>query len=42
MIFSDLGAQEVIKARTFLGYVNITKYPPKPPYIEIVQGSLTY
>lgn len=41
-IFPELNSQEVIKNRTSSGYVNITKDPPKPPYIEIVPGSLTF
>jgi len=41
-LFSGLTGQEIIKGRTSSGYVNITKDPPKPPYIEIVPGSLTF
>jgi len=35
-------AQQPIKARSNSGYVNITKDPPKPPYLEIIKGSLTF
>jgi len=35
-------AQEVVSAVSQSGYVNITKDPPKPPYLEIVKGSLSF
>jgi hypothetical protein len=41
-LFLPLRSQEVIKARTNPGYVNITKELAKPPYLEIVPGSLTF
>jgi hypothetical protein len=37
-----LYSQEIIKGRTNSGYVNISKEPPKPPYLEIVRGSLQF
>jgi hypothetical protein len=46
MIFSFSKAQELNKAWTPVGYVNISKdLPkelPKPPYIEIIPGSLAF
>ncbi len=35
-------AQEQVSAVSKSGYVNITKDPPKPPYLEIVKGSLNF
>lgn len=34
--------QQPFKSRSNQGYVNITKEPPKPPYLEIVKSSLTF
>jgi hypothetical protein len=42
MIFSLIKAQQSNSAKTPAGYVNISKDPPKPPYIEIVPGSLAF
>ncbi|MCF8352544.1 MAG: hypothetical protein K9H15_15355, partial [Bacteroidales bacterium] len=43
IIFSaSVMAQNGVKARSDAMYVNITKDPPKPPYIEFVEGSLTF
>ena len=46
MLFSTLKSQEIIKARTNSGFVNITKdkinSTPIPPYLEIVTGSLAF
>lgn len=35
-------AQQTISGTSQKGYVNITKDPPKPPYLEIVQSSITF
>ena len=36
LIFSiGISAQEVVEGVSKNGYVNITKDPPKPPYLEI-------
>lgn len=37
-----LQGQEIIVKRTLQGYVNISKDPPKVPFIEIVKGSLVF
>jgi hypothetical protein len=42
VFLSGLNGQEATKSRTGSGYVSITKDPPKPPYIEIVPGSLAF
>ncbi|RLD85160.1 MAG: hypothetical protein DRJ09_13240 [Bacteroidetes bacterium] len=38
---SSLFAQEVVSGVSKSGYINITKDPPKPPYLEIVPGSVS-
>lgn len=35
MIISIVSAQETVSGVSKSGYVNITKDPPKPPYLEI-------
>ena len=38
----NLQSQDAARARTGSGYVSISKEAPKPPYIEIVPGSLSF
>jgi len=33
---------QTVSGRSAEGYVNITKEPPKPPYLEVVSGSLEF
>jgi uncharacterized caspase-like protein len=41
-LVSSLNAQNNISGVSKSGYVNISKDPPKPPYIELVKGSLQF
>ena len=42
IIFSHLLMAQVTSGVSQSGYVSITKDPPKPPYLEIVNGSLSF
>lgn len=42
LTITSLVAQNTVSAVSKSGYVNISKDPPKPPYIEVVKGSLQF